>query len=98
MQVVAERGIAWQVTRLWVGSRGRERSLKRQGGAARRCPACQWAALDLERAVYASDALTVELGGRAARSLTCPGDAVAVALPLAPGGQARLFDPAGWAA
>ncbi|HEY2956627.1 MAG TPA: hypothetical protein VGM21_00235, partial [Actinomycetota bacterium] len=44
MQVVAEQGIGWQVTRLWVGSRGRERSLKRQGGAARRCPVCRLAA------------------------------------------------------
>jgi hypothetical protein len=98
MAYVAGQHIRWQLVRVWTGTRTRERSLKRQGGAARRCPACQWAALDLERAVYASDALTVELGGRAARSLTCPGDAVAVALPLAPGGQARLFDPAGWAA
>jgi hypothetical protein len=44
MQVVAEQGIGWQVTRLWVGSRARERSLKRQGGAARRCPVCRLAA------------------------------------------------------
>ncbi len=44
MQVVAEQGIGWQVTRLWVGTRSRERSLKRQGGAARRCPLCRLAA------------------------------------------------------
>ncbi len=44
MQVVAEQGIGWQVTRLWIGSRSRERSLKRQGGAARRCPLCRLAA------------------------------------------------------
>jgi hypothetical protein len=44
MQVVAEQGIGWQVTRVWVGTRSRERSLKRQGGAARRCPVCRLAA------------------------------------------------------
>jgi hypothetical protein len=69
MQVVAEQGIAWQVTRLWVGTRSRERSLKRQGGAARRCPACRLAATGVpatDQAVL--DAL--ELGDRAAGLLT----------------------------
>jgi hypothetical protein len=73
MQVVAEQQVGWQVTRLWIGSRARERSLKRQGGAARRCPVCcltaAGAALPTsDRAVL--DAL--ELGERTAALLTRP--------------------------
>ena len=73
MQVVTERGIGWQVTRLEVGSRGRERSRKRQGGAARRCPVCRLIAAGAavpttDRAVL--DAL--ELGDRPAALLTSP--------------------------
>ncbi|HEX8135364.1 MAG TPA: hypothetical protein VF880_18280 [Actinomycetes bacterium] len=65
MQVVGEQGIAWQLARIWTGTRTRERSLKRSGGAARRCPVCQLAALGLQppRPV---DPLAVELGARAA--------------------------------
>jgi hypothetical protein len=78
MQVVAEQGIAWQVTRLWAGTRARERSLKRQGGAARRCPVCRLAAGGA--AVPASDQAVLdalELGDRPACSpprppLSCP--------------------------
>lgn len=33
-------GITWQVARTWQGGRARERQLKRQGGASRRCPLC----------------------------------------------------------
>ena len=33
-------GITWQLARTWPGDRARERQLKRQGGAARRCPLC----------------------------------------------------------
>jgi hypothetical protein len=33
-------GIGWTLARTWRGTRARERQLKRQGGAARRCPLC----------------------------------------------------------
>lgn len=39
LAVVAEHGIR-QLARTWRGTRGRERQLKVQGGAARRCPLC----------------------------------------------------------
>jgi hypothetical protein len=39
-QVVAAAGIGWTLARTWPGTRWRERSLKRQGGASRRCPVC----------------------------------------------------------
>jgi hypothetical protein len=71
MQVVAEQGIGWQVTRLWAGTRARERSLKRQGGAARRCPVCRLAAAGAS--VPASDRAVLdalELGQRPAGLLT----------------------------
>jgi hypothetical protein len=77
MQVVAEQGIAWQVTRLWIGSRSRERSLKRQGGAARRCPLCRLAAAGAT--VPPSDPAVLdalELGDRPAGLLTNPPAAV----------------------
>jgi hypothetical protein len=73
MQVVAEQGIAWQVTRLWVGTRARERSLKRQGGAARRCPLCRLAAAGAD--VPASDQAVLdalELGDGTTGLLTRP--------------------------
>ncbi len=73
MQVVAEQGITWQVSRLWVGTRGRERSLKRQGGAARRCPVCRLVAAGA--AVPATDRGVLdalELGDRPAGLLTSP--------------------------
>jgi hypothetical protein len=65
MQVVGERGIGWQLARIWTGTRTRERSLKRSGGAARRCPVCQLAKLGLQppRPV---DPLAFELGARVA--------------------------------
>lgn len=40
LTVITEHGIAWALARTWSGSRHRERALKRQGGAARRCPLC----------------------------------------------------------
>lgn len=40
LAVAASAGITWQVARTWRGGRARERSLKRQGGASRRCPLC----------------------------------------------------------
>jgi hypothetical protein len=65
MQVVGEAGIGWQLARIWTGTRARERSLKRSGGAARRCPVCQLIPLGLQppRPV---DPLALELGRRAA--------------------------------
>ena len=41
MQVVGEAGIGFQLARTWEGDRHRERVLKRQGGASRRCPICR---------------------------------------------------------
>jgi len=69
MQVVGEQGIGWQLARIWPGTRTRERSLKRSGGAARRCPVCQVALLGLQppRPV---DPLALELGARAAACTT----------------------------
>ena len=40
MEVIATAGIGWQLARTWPGTRTRERQLKRQGGASRRCPLC----------------------------------------------------------
>jgi len=40
MAVVAANGIGFQLARTWPGGRARERQLKRQGGASRRCPIC----------------------------------------------------------
>jgi predicted GIY-YIG superfamily endonuclease len=40
-EVAYEAGVRWVLSRTWPGvTRTVERSLKRQGGAARRCPAC----------------------------------------------------------
>lgn len=41
LAVVKSAGIGWTLARTWTGDRNRERSLKRQGGASRRCPICQ---------------------------------------------------------
>jgi hypothetical protein len=35
-----EAGITWQLARTWPGTRARERQLKEQGGASRRCLLC----------------------------------------------------------
>lgn len=40
LEVVAGAGIGWRLARTWTGGRALERALKRQGGAARRCPLC----------------------------------------------------------
>jgi hypothetical protein len=40
MLAVRKAGITWQLARTWPGGGDRERQLKRQGGAARRCPLC----------------------------------------------------------
>ena len=41
LQVIASAGIGWTLARTWEGTRQRERQLKRQGGASRRCPICR---------------------------------------------------------
>jgi hypothetical protein len=40
LAVAQAAGITWELARTWPGSRERERQLKRQGGASRRCPLC----------------------------------------------------------
>jgi predicted GIY-YIG superfamily endonuclease len=40
LAVIAAEGIGWQLARTWSGPRARERRLKIQGGAPRRCPLC----------------------------------------------------------
>ncbi|WP_327591350.1 hypothetical protein OHA25_60470 (plasmid) [Nonomuraea sp. NBC_00507] len=40
LAVVRAAGIGWRLARTWPGGRDRERALKRQGGASRRCPLC----------------------------------------------------------
>jgi hypothetical protein len=72
MQVVGEQQIGWQLARIWTGTRARKRSLKRSGGAARRCPVCQLAQLGLQppRPLHP---LAFELGARvAAFAATAP--------------------------
>jgi hypothetical protein len=66
MQVVGELGIGWQLARIWTGTRTRERSLKRSGGAARRCPVCQLTRLGLALPARTVDPLAFELGARVA--------------------------------
>ena len=41
MAVITHAGIGWTLARTWKGSRARERQLKRQGVASRRCPICR---------------------------------------------------------
>ena len=41
LQVITQAGIEWTLARTWQGTRERERQLKRQGGASRRCPICR---------------------------------------------------------
>jgi hypothetical protein len=73
MEVVCEAGIGWQLARLWVGTRARERSLKQSGGAACRCPVCRLAALGLEPPARPADPLALELGDRVATWAGLPG-------------------------
>jgi hypothetical protein len=40
LAVIAEAGIGWDLPRIWPGTRTRERQLKTQGAAPRRCPLC----------------------------------------------------------
>ncbi|WP_280410095.1 hypothetical protein [Nocardia brasiliensis] len=40
LAVIEKAGIGWSLARTWDGNRGRERQLKRAGGASRRCPMC----------------------------------------------------------
>jgi predicted GIY-YIG superfamily endonuclease len=41
LAVIAAAGITWELARTWTGGRHKERTLKKQGGATRRCPLCQ---------------------------------------------------------
>src|SRR6266704_2163949 len=40
LAVIRAHGIGWTLARTWTGTRSRERALKNQGGASRRCPGC----------------------------------------------------------
>jgi predicted GIY-YIG superfamily endonuclease len=40
LAVITAAGIGFTLARTWPGPRSRERALKNQGGAARRCPLC----------------------------------------------------------
>jgi predicted GIY-YIG superfamily endonuclease len=40
LAVITQAGIGFTLARTWPGTRTRERQLKRQGGASRRCPLC----------------------------------------------------------
>lgn len=40
LAVIADAGIGFTLARTWPGPRSRERALKNQGGASRRCPLC----------------------------------------------------------
>jgi predicted GIY-YIG superfamily endonuclease len=40
LAVITQAGIGFTLARTWPGPRSRERALKRQGGASRRCPLC----------------------------------------------------------
>lgn len=40
LTVITTAGIGFRLARTWPGTRTRERHLKRQGGASRRCPLC----------------------------------------------------------
>lgn len=40
LEVVRAAGIGWTLARTWPGTRTRERQIKNQGGAPRRCPEC----------------------------------------------------------
>lgn len=46
MEVVAQAGIDFTVSRTWEGDRKKERQLKNRGGAARICPLCKQARRD----------------------------------------------------
>lgn len=41
MEHVANADIGFELARTWAGDRTRERQIKRQGGATRRCPICK---------------------------------------------------------
>jgi predicted GIY-YIG superfamily endonuclease len=52
MEVIKEAGITWRLARTWAGTRRLERSLKRSGGMARRCPVCHPESSRLERLAH----------------------------------------------
>ena len=41
IEVIVAAGITFRLARTWEGGRRRERQLKKQGGASRRCPLCK---------------------------------------------------------
>ena len=53
LEVVHAAGIAWVLARTWEGGRRRERQLKKQGGASRRCPICKGKRREERRSSYA---------------------------------------------
>jgi hypothetical protein len=76
MLAVARAGITWRLARTWPGGPARERQLKAQGGAARRCPLCGITprpGRELPRTA----------GGRVARSLTSDAQKAAAGLMTA---------------
>lgn len=40
LEVLRDNGIGFELARTWDGTRRRERQLKQEGGASRRCPMC----------------------------------------------------------
>jgi len=63
MLAVARAGIGWQLARTWPGGAKRERQLKIQGGASRRCPLCGVAP-------RSGGELPRNVGGQVSRTLT----------------------------
>ena len=64
MLAVRKKGITWQLARVWRGGPERERQLKRQGGAKRRCPLCGVTPR------FRLDELPLTSGGQISRTLT----------------------------
>ena len=50
LAVAREAGIGWTLARTWTGDRARERQLKNEGGASRRCPECRVTPAEARRA------------------------------------------------
>lgn len=63
MEVITERGISWQVARVYAGNRAEERRRKRQKKPSRWCPVCkgQPAIIESDRTALAA-ALAGSLG------------------------------------
>lgn len=61
LAVAAERGIGFDVVRLWPGDRTIERQLKQRGHAPEMCPACAGAAAFRRGRVVSADQLVLDL-------------------------------------